>query len=287
MVGRQAPTAQMCAPSRTHSASQYRVVGRCCSDDEIGALDRQLRRSDGANDTAPDARFHLSSERVRWDSVGGSRRALRAACARIPGLRDGCAPGRRCQGSPECRRPPREELRRDRRHCGRARFRDVASVEDAPSARRSRGRGGRSSPGAKAGPRAWLDAKTVTSFVPSAGRIGQAGGHDAEERLVLTELQHGAQRLLRAARWSSRSGPTHRRDQIVHRQQRATSSSLSRRGMAALYRLRADDSETIDAHTAGEPLRLIIDGFPEPVRARRCSSSVSGCAKTTTSCARR
>ena len=35
---------------------------------------------------------------------------------------------------------------------------------------------------------------------------------------------------------------------------------------------------TIDAHAAGEPLRLIVDGFPR-VEGRRCSSGASGCGR--------
>ena len=53
---------------------------------------------------------------------------------------------------------------------------------------------------------------------------------------------------------------THGRDQIGHRQQRANVGfSEQQRHVGTMVTIR-----TLDAHTAGEPLRLIIDGFPEP-----------------------
>jgi proline racemase len=43
---------------------------------------------------------------------------------------------------------------------------------------------------------------------------------------------------------------------------------------------------TIDAHAAGEPLRIIVDGMP-PLKERRSSSGGATCASASTISARR
>ena len=44
---------------------------------------------------------------------------------------------------------------------------------------------------------------------------------------------------------------------------------------------------TIDAHTAGEPLRLIVDGLPTPGRRDDAGQTRSGRSSTSTTCAAR
>ncbi len=106
-------------------------------------------------------------------------------------------------------------------------------------------------------------------------RIVERRGHDPEVGPVRAHLDHRAHGLLDGARGELRQRAFHGRDQIAHRQHRAHVGLGQQQGIAhnpsgtAHYRIVATPSapgtfRTIDAHTAGEPLRLITDGWPAP-----------------------
>src|SRR5262249_36614967 len=97
-------------------------------------------------------------------------------------------------------------------------------------------------------------------------RIVGEGGHRREEPVVVVHRDHGADRLHDTSSREALQRGGHRVDQLVHPEDGphvgfGQQAERCRHGLEFYRMIRV---KTIDAHAAGEPLRLIVDGFPAP-----------------------
>ena len=106
---------------------------------------------------------------------------------------------------------------------------------------------------------------------PKRARLRNERRHQAEERMAGADLQHRSQRLLHLPVRVGSERALHRVNQVLHRQQDADVGFGEKKHCGSLqpaafsssaHQLMIHTIQTIDAHTAGEPLRLIVGGFP-------------------------